>query len=61
MLINSILLFAGLIIMLLKGYSVISVNPELILLIGFGLIIPNLFFIMWKALKTKSSEKLIRN
>jgi len=57
MLIYAVMLFSGLILMYLKGYSVISVNPELVNIIGLSLMFTSVILIIRKALKMKPLEK----
>ena len=57
MLIYAVMLFSGLILMYLKGYSVISVNPELVNIIGLGLMFASVILIIRKYLKMKPLGK----
>ena len=51
------MLFSGLTLMLLKGYSVISVDEELIEVVGLSLMFVGVFLIIIKAFKMKPLEK----
>lgn len=58
-LLYAIMLFSGMILMYLKGYSVISVNPELVNIVGLSLMFVGAVLIIRKALKMKPLEKEI--
>lgn len=60
MLIFTVMIFSGMGLMILKAYSVISVNGELVDIVGLSLMIVGLILILKKYLKIKPSDNSLR-